>query len=156
MLPPFARRYHLRVATWTVVREPGAALLPRKLSRPEDAVEIARAWFTAHDDDRERFIALHLDTQNNLRLLHEVSVGTQNSSLAHPREVFGPALREGACALIVAHNHPSGEATPSPEDVRLTKQLAEAGKLLNVPLHDHLIVGNGTWQWTSLAQRGVL
>jgi DNA repair protein RadC len=86
----------------------------------------------------------------------EVSVGTQSASLVHPREVLGPALREGAAALIVVHTDPSGVPTPSREDLRLTRQLADAARLLDLRLHDHIIVGNGTDRWVSLAQRGEL
>jgi DNA repair protein RadC len=78
------------------------------------------------------------------------------ASLVHPREVLGPALREGAAALILVHNHPSGDPTPSREDLRLTRQLADGARLLDLRLHDHIIIGNGTEQWVSLAQRGGL
>src|SRR5262249_38304182 len=105
-------------------------------------------------DDREHFLAFMLDSQNRLRLIHEVSVGTQTATLVHPREVFGPAVREGAAAVVLVHNHPSGDPTPSREDVRLTGQLADAGKLLDIKVHDHVIVGSGSWQYVSLAQRG--
>jgi len=70
--------------------------------------------------------------------------------------VLGPALRVGAASLILVHNHPSGDPTPSREDLRLTRQLADGARLLDLRLHDHLIIGNGTEQWVSLAQRGVL
>jgi len=85
-----------------------------------------------------------------------VSTGTLSASLVHPREVLGPALREGAAALILVHNHPSGDPTPSREDLRLTQQLADGARLLDLRLHDHVIIGNGTAQWVSLAQRGAL
>jgi DNA repair protein RadC len=78
------------------------------------------------------------------------------AAATYPREVLGPALREGAAPLLLVHNHPSGDATPSKEDVTLTRQLAESARLVGVRLHDHLIVGNGTGQWVSLAQRGLL
>jgi DNA repair protein RadC len=74
----------------------------------------------------------------------------------HPREVLGPALRVGAAALILVHNHPSGDPTPSREDLRLTQQLLEGAQLLDLRLHDHLIIGNGTERWVSLAQRGAV
>jgi DNA repair protein RadC len=86
----------------------------------------------------------------------EVSVGTQSASLVHPREVLGPALREGASSLILIHNHPSGDPTPSREDLKLTRQLVDGATLLDIRLHDHLIIGNGTLRWASLAQRGAL
>jgi DNA repair protein RadC len=153
---PTSRRYRLRVATWTVVREAGAPPLPRRLSSPHAAFELAREWFRLYDDEREHFVVLMLDTQNGLRLVHEVSVGTISSTLVHPREVFGPALREGAAALILLHNHPSGNPEPSCEDMRLTRQLVQTGELVDVKVHDHVIVGSGTWQFVSFAQRGLL
>ncbi len=110
----------------------------------------------AADDDKEHFWVILLNAQNRYLLHTEVSVGTQSASLVHPREVLGPALREGAVSVVCVHNHPSGDATPSPEDVRLTRQLSEAGRLLDVRVHDHVIIGNGTLNWTSLAERGLL
>ncbi len=88
----------------------------------------------------ERFFALLLDGRH--RLLREVVVsqGTLTASLVHPREVFRPALREGAAALVLAHNHPSGDPTPSPEDREVTDRLVEAGGLLGVPVLDHVVV----------------
>jgi DNA repair protein RadC len=74
----------------------------------------------------------------------------------HPREVLGPALREGASAVVLVHNHPSGDPTPSREDIRLTRQLAAAAKVVDLRLHDHIIVGNGTTNWVSFTTRGLL
>jgi DNA repair protein RadC len=89
-------------------------------------------------------------------LVHEVAVGSQSAAIVHPREVLGPALREGAAHLILIHNHPSGDPTPSTEDLHLTRQLVEGAKLLGLKLHDHVIIGNGTLNWVSLAQKGLL
>jgi len=148
-------RYRLRLATWTVVREPGQPS-PRTLSDPEAAALLALDLVRACDDDKEHFFAVLLNAQNHYLMHTEVSVGTQSSSLVHPREVLGPALREGASSLILIHSHPSGDPTPSREDLRLTRQLADAARLLDLRLHDHIIVGNGTERWVSLAQRGQL
>ena len=90
--------------------------------------------------DRETFHALLLDGKHCLLRRQRVSEGTLTSSLVHPREVFGPALREGAAALIVAHNHPSGDPEPSAEDLAVTRRLIEAGRLLGVPLVDHVVI----------------
>jgi len=152
---PPARRYRLKLATWTVVREPGQPS-PRLLDQPERAAELALDLVRAVDDDKEHFWVLLLDAQNRYRLHTEVSVGTQSSSLVHPREVLGPALREGAVSIVLVHNHPSGDPTPSREDIRLTRQLVEGGRLLDVKVHDHVVIGNGTGAWVSLAQRGLL
>lgn len=149
------KRYRLKLATWTVVREPGQGS-PRLLSNPEAAALLAQDLVKAADHDREHFWILLLNSQNRYLMHAEVLVGTLSASLVHPREVFGPALREGAAGLILVHNHPSGDPTPSREDLTLTRQLAEGGKLLNVRLLDHVIVGNGTEKWISLAERGAL
>jgi DNA repair protein RadC len=74
----------------------------------------------------------------------------------HPREVLGPALREGASALVLIHNHPSGDPTPSREDTRLTRQLVEAAQLLDLRIHDHVVIGNGSGAWLSFASRGLI
>ena len=148
-------RYRLRLAMWTVVRKPGQPS-PRILSDPAAAALLALDLARTCDDDKEHFFAVLLNAQNHYLMHTEVSVGTQSASLVHPREVLGPALREGAVSIILIHNHPSGDPTPSREDVRLTRQLANAAQLLDLKLHDHIIVGNGTDRWVSLAQRGEL
>jgi DNA repair protein RadC len=152
---PPARRYRLKLATWTVVREPGQ-LSPRRLDGPAPSSELARDLARDADDGREHFWAVLLDSQLRYLLHTKVSVGTLTGTLVHPREVFGPALREGAASLVLVHNHPSGDPTPSREDIRLTRQLVDAGKLLDVPVHDHVTVGNGTDAWVSFAERGLL
>ena len=89
----------------------------------------------------ESLRVLLLDTRHGLLGEREVSRGSLNESIAHPREIFRPALERGAYAIAVAHNHPSGDPTPSEADRRLTRRLAEAGALLQIPLVDHVIIG---------------
>jgi DNA repair protein RadC len=148
-------RYRLKLATWTVVREYGQPS-PRILSSSEAAALLAADLLHERDDDKEHVWVVFLNAQNHYLMHTEVSVGTQSASLVHPREVLGPALREGASSLVLVHNHPSGDPTPSREDLRLTRQLADGAKLLDLRLHDHLIIGNGTLNWVSLTQRGEL
>src|SRR5262249_6954089 len=148
-------RYRLKLATWTVVREPGQPS-PRILGSPEAAAALARDLATAHDDDRERVWVVLLNARNHYLMHAEISTGTQSATLVHPREVLGPALREGAASLILIHNHPSGDPTPSREDLRLTRQLADGARLLDLNLHDHVIIGSGTGAWESLAERGLI
>jgi DNA repair protein RadC len=138
-----------------VVREPGQPP-PRILSSPEGVALLGQDLLREADDDKEHFWAILLDAKNAYLMHTVVSVGTLSSSLVHPREVLGPALREGAASIILIHNHPSGDPTPSPEDLRLTRQIADGAKLLDLRLHDHLIIGNGTARWISLADRGQL
>lgn len=90
---------------------------------------------------RETFFALLLDARHRVLSLRVVSTGSLESTTVHPREVFSPAVREGAAAVVVAHNHPSGDPTPSREDRLVTDRLQEAGQLLGIELLDHVVVG---------------
>ncbi len=102
----------------------------------------------------EVFVVLILDSKNGLKLEMEVSRGTLNASIVHPREVFKTAIDHLAASIVVVHNHPSGNAEPSREDIEITRQLSEAGKIVGIPLHDHLIIaGDG---YVSFAERGLL
>lgn len=94
---------------------------------------------------RERFAVLLLDVKHRLVGTSVVSMGTATETLAHPREIFREIVRHGATRAIVAHNHPSGSLEPSPEDLSLTRQLLSGGQLLDIPLLDHLILGNGNF-----------
>lgn len=101
--------------------------------------------------EREVFSVLLVDGKHRLIDVEQVSEGTLTTSLVHPREVFRPALRRGAAALVVAHNHPSGDPEPSAEDVEVTRRLLDAGRLLGVPLLDHVVLGRGAY--VSLRER---
>lgn len=100
------------------------------------------------DKKKEYLYTLMLDSRNNI-IKHElISVGTLDSSLVHPREVFKVAIKESAFAIMLIHNHPSGDPKPSEEDIKITKQIMEAGKLLNIIVLDHIIIGEGSyWNW---------
>ena len=104
------------------------------------------------DEVVEVFVVLLLNGKHRIFAFAEVSRGTLTSSLVHPREVFGPALRQAAAAVIVAHNHPSGDPEPSVEDLEVTRRLRDAGKLLGVPLLDHVVLGVDG-KFTSLRER---
>ncbi len=102
--------------------------------------------------DRENFVVLILDTKNRVIASPTVAVGTLSQCLVHPREVFRPAVRAGAARILVAHNHPSGDPTPSHEDFTVTKKLAQTGEVLGIELLDHVVVGtNGFY---SLKEKG--
>jgi len=106
------------------------------------------------DLPREVFRVALLDAQNGLLRDVVVSEGTLSSSLVHPREVFKPAILEPAASIILLHNHPSGDPTPSREDLRLTRQLVECARLLDLRIHDHVVIGRG--RYVSLAERGII
>ncbi len=100
---------------------------------------------------------LDVAVRSGLKSAREVSTGTLSASLVHPREVFGPALRiMGVASVVLLHNHPSGDPTPSREDLRLTRQLVDASKLLDLQIHDHVIIGNGTDAYVYMASRSEL
>ena len=103
---------------------------------------------------QERFAVLLLDVKHRLLGTQVVSMGTATETLAHPREIFREIIRKGATRAIVAHNHPSGQLDPSPEDIELTRQLLAGAQILSIPLLDHLILGNG--DFTSLRQTTLL
>jgi DNA repair protein RadC len=103
---------------------------------------------------REVFRVALLDAQNGLLRDCVVSEGTLSASLVHPREVFKPAILESAASVILLHNHPSGDPTPSREDIRLTRQLVECATLLGLRVHDHVVIGRG--RFVSLAQQGLV
>jgi DNA repair protein RadC len=148
-------RYRLKVATWVVHREAGQPS-SRILGSPEAVALLARDFLRAADDDKGYFWVIFLNTQNRYLMHTLVSTGTQSAALVHPREVLDPALRAGAASLILVHNHPAGDPTPSSEDLRLTRQMVDGAQLLDLRLPDHIIIGNGTEQWVSLAQRRAL
>jgi DNA repair protein RadC len=118
-------------------------VVSRALSNPADAV----AAFTAllQDEPAEVFGILCLTTKHCVIAYHEISRGTLDSTLVHPREVFKGALLANAAAIIGSHNHPSGDPTPSADDIELTRRLAAAGELLGIPVLDHIIIGEGRY-----------
>jgi DNA repair protein RadC len=146
-------RYRLKLATWMVVRKTDAPS-PRTLNRPADTALLAQELVRAQDDDKEHFWVILLNTKHRYLMHTEVSTGSQSASLVHPREVLGPAVREGAAKMLLVHNHPSGDPTPSAEDRELTRRLKEGGTLLGIEVLDHVIVGNGTGRWMSFQDCG--
>lgn len=102
---------------------------------------------------QEYFIALLLNTKNQIINKEEISVGTLNSSVIHPREVFKPAIKKSVSAIIIVHNHPSGDPTPSREDIEVTKRLAKAGEILGIDILDHVIIGD--LKYVSLKEKGI-
>lgn len=121
------------------------------LEGPEDAAQILSRYL--EHADREHFVAMMLDAKNKVIGIHTVSIGTLCCTVVSPREVFKAAILANAASIIVAHNHPSGDVTPSPEDIQVTKTLKEAGKLLDIEILDHVIVGEDG-AWTSLKRLG--
>ncbi|NLY50692.1 MAG: DNA repair protein RadC [Firmicutes bacterium] len=104
--------------------------------------------------DREHFRALHLNTKNQVLAQETVAVGSLSAALVHPRELFKGCVKRSAAAVILLHNHPSGDPEPSSEDIALTRRLVEAGSILGIEVLDHLVIGDGCY--VSLKERGLL
>lgn len=121
------------------------------IRRPEDAAELCMA--SMRHLDREHFRVLLLDTKHRVLGDEQVSIGHLNASLVHPRELFKGAIRRSAAAVILVHNHPSGDPTPSSEDLDVTGRLAAAGKILGIEVLDHIIIGDN--QYASFKERGL-
>ncbi len=119
---------------------------------PEDAALLLMPHL--RHETKEHFRSLLLDTKNRVLKEVTVSVGSLDASVVHPREVFKDAITASAAAILVAHNHPSGDPTPSPEDRQVTARLVEAGKIIGIEVLDHLVLGDG--RWVSLKERGMM
>ena len=125
----------------------------KPIGSPRDAAAILRDRLA--EEAVEVFGILLLDTKHRVNRWYQVSRGTLDSALVHPRGVFCPAIRDMAAAIVLAHNHPSGDPTPSRQDLTLTKRLVEAGELLGIPVLDHVIIGD-TGRYCSFKETGRL
>ena len=129
------------------VRNPGRAVI----SSPADVEGLLRGRIA--NLDRENFVAVLLNTKNEVVEYPTISVGTLSSSLVHPREVFKPAIRASAAGVVLAHNHPSGKVEPSREDRDVTRRLVEASEIIGIEVLDHVILGDG---YFSMKEHGML
>jgi DNA repair protein RadC len=126
------------------------------LDRPiiKTAKDVARLMMPDMQSlDREHFKIILLNTKNHVLQTHTVSIGSLNASVVHPRECFRPAIAAQAAAIILVHNHPSGDVEPSAEDVSLTRRLMSAGDLLGIKVLDHVIIGGN--KYFSIVDKGV-
>lgn len=142
------------LAAFEIGRRVEIAITDEKLviRSPEDVARLMIPRFRG--TSQELFYVLILDSMNGLKREVLLTSGTLNASLVHPREVFKTAIDHLAASVIVVHNHPSGNPEPSKEDLEITRQLAESGRVVGIPLHDHIIIaGDG---YTSFAERGIL
>jgi DNA repair protein RadC len=143
-----------------IIKEAGVEYLKAaapKVRTPQDTLSHLKEF---QESETEAFISLNLDNKNRLILAEVVTTGLLNVCLAHPRAIFRSAVRNNAAAIVIAHNHPSGDPTPSAEDIRITRQLIEAGKILGIKILDHVIIGqpdkNGNERYVSMREEGLL
>jgi DNA repair protein RadC len=141
--------YRAPVISLRIVRD-SSARVPEQIKSPADIAALLQERFALAD--REILVVVLLDTKNKVLAIDPIAVGSLDSASVTMREVFKSAVMIGAAALIVAHNHPSGDAEPSPEDQLITREISATGKLLGIDVLDHLILGDG--RYVSLRQRG--
>ena len=142
----------INIVSIKMIKEASFLYQTRTISSPKDAYEMIKEQLEGLD--REQFIIACLNTKNEPTNITVVSVGSLNKAIVHPREVFKTAILSNAASIMAFHNHPSGETTPSQQDIQLTNRLVGAGELLGIKLLDHLIIGDGTF--TSLKEKGYL
>jgi DNA repair protein RadC len=123
-----------------------------KVKTPEAVLDQVRGRLAGQKE--EHFIGLYLDTRGRVLKIDELSKGTLDASLVHPREVFRVAMAASAASVVLAHNHPSGDPEPSSEDIKLTQRLVQVGELVGIEVLDHIILGDGTF--TSLKRKGLM
>ena len=141
------------IVTLKMVRESSVLYQNRRIDSPRDAVDLLEPFLA--NEDREKFMVLCLDTKNQPTTIHTISIGSLNSSLVHPRELFKVAILGNSNAVVLSHNHPSGDPTPSREDIEVTNRLQEAGKILGIEVLDHVIIGSNS-RFVSLKERGLM
>lgn len=124
----------------------------KQISSPDDVFRIVNKYLDGAD--REHLVLLTLDTKNKITSINTVSIGSINTSIVHPREVFKTAILSNASSVILSHNHPSGDVTPSKEDVDITKIIKECGRILGIELLDHVIIGDD--KYSSLKEKGIV
>ncbi|MDB2685921.1 hypothetical protein N9Y42_01810 [Mariniblastus sp.] len=132
-----------------VVREATFKTESKQINSSNDAKNLFQQWFDEKGYDKEVFVVACLNTKNIVTSIQVVTMGTLDASLVHPREAFRLAIHNNASSIIVAHNHPSGNPTPSREDITVTDRLKEAGKIIGIDVLDHIVVGSHSYSIAS-------
>jgi DNA repair protein RadC len=125
--------------------------LTSSIKSPDDVVNVGKGFMRIHEEPEEYMYMICMNTKNKIIGVFEISHGSVNASIVNPREVFQKALLANAVSIILIHNHPSGDPTPSNEDIQVTKRLIEAGKIVGVEVLDHIIIGD---RYSSLKEKG--
>jgi len=130
----------------------------KEVRNAKDVARIFSAILKAEeglDREKEHLWEMMLNTRNVVKEIHLISLGTMNANILHPREVFRPAIASGASGIIISHNHPSGNATPSEEDIEITHRLHKAGEIIGIEILDNVIIGAGG-KYYSFADEGLI
>lgn len=146
----------INIYSVALVKEKGGLydIPERGIISPDTGAQAFRDVFNLHNLPKEHMVMFSLNTKNQIAGAHVVHIGSVNSSIVHPREIFQLAILNNATSIMIAHNHPSGDCKPSNEDITVTQRLKDAGDLLGIKLLDHLIIGGK--QFLSLKEKGYL
>lgn len=125
-----------------------------KITTPLSAYNVIQTVLDINSEAVEKFGIITLNTKNMIAGIHIISIGSLNTSIVHPREVYKPAILNNAFSIVLFHNHPSGDPEPSQDDIDTTKRLVEAGNILGIKVLDHVIVGDG--KYFSLKEKGMM
>lgn len=142
----------INVVSIKLFKEGDLLVESNKIKSTGDAFSVLKKYLD--HKDREYLVVLTLDTRNKITNINTVSIGTLNSSMAHPREIFKTAILSNAESIIIGHNHVSGDSFPSGEDIQMTRIIKKCGDILGIVLLDHLIIGDDNY--TSLKEKGII
>lgn len=142
----------ISIVSIKMVREASVLYDIRRIGTLEDVVELGKKFLD--DADREQLVVCCLDTKNQPTAINVASIGSLNSSIVHPREVFKPAILSNSASIISFHNHSSGDVSSSKEDILITERIKESGKILGIELMDHVIIGDNSY--CSLKEKGII
>jgi DNA repair protein RadC len=140
------------IVSLRLVKESSVLYRQRVVRSPQDGYDLLQTFLT--EADREYFLVVCLDTKNHPTSINVCHVGSLNASITHPREVMKTAVLTNAASILIAHNHPSGDPTPSQEDISVTERLVQAGEIMGIEVLDHLIIGDG--EFISLKEKGYM
>lgn len=140
--------------TLKIVKEDSTLYEVPIIRSPEEVYQAAKQLLALHEKPQEHFCIFCLNSKNKIVGVHTISIGSLNASIVHPREVFKAAMLNNANAIICLHNHPSGDPEPSQEDIKITKQLVEAGEILGIKVLDHVIIGEQGY--LSMKEKGLM
>ncbi|WP_315080645.1 JAB domain-containing protein [uncultured Clostridium sp.] len=142
----------VNIVSLKVIKESSVLYSNRRISTPIEAVNLLRNLL--EDCDREKMLVCCLNTKNEPTNISVVSIGSLNSSIVHPREVFKTAIVSNSASILIAHNHPSGNTTPSKEDINVTERIKKSGEIIGIKMIDHIIIGENSY--TSLKEEGII
>jgi len=141
----------------SIVRETISCSVRPSMMGPKDVKDFMWPYVVKYEPEhREMFWAIAVNTKNRVISLYIISIGSLNASIVHPREIFRPAILDGAASIVIVHNHPTGDAEPSKEDVEFTQRFKKCGELIGIQLLDHLIIGDVTGRFFSFKESGRL